>query len=83
MGKSFRKTDICGNTKARSEQFEKRITNRRLRKLTKQKFKTDPDAVLPEKKDVSDTWLWPKDGKADFGDLKTGDPDMYRRIKGK
>lgn len=83
MSKSFRQTDIVGITKASSEQYEKRITNRRLRKLAKQKFKADPEAVLPDKRDISDIWTWPKDGKQNFYDLKTSDPEMYRKIKGK
>ena len=69
MGKSKRKTNICGNTCCDSEKKDKKIYNKILRRRTKQILKHSDDVAevqLPIKKDVSDTWLMGKDGKQRF-----------------
>lgn len=53
MSDSWRSID------SRSEKYDKRKANRKLRRITKQ---IDEDYIEPLKEEVSDVWEWIKDG---------------------
>ncbi len=62
MSRSKKKTKIQGITTAKSEKENKRDANRKLRRVVKQKVKSDK-TELPELREVSDVWAFNKDGK--------------------
>lgn len=72
MSRSRRKSPICGNTTARSEKYDKRKNNRRIRRAVKMAIHDDPEpSTLPDDRELSDPWLMKKDGKSRF------DPEEY------
>jgi len=79
MARSFRQTDICGLTTAQSEKWDKKTYNRMLRRKISFIVKDNPEVIFPEKKDVSDSWKFSKDGKMWFGDLKDKAPEIYKK----
>ena len=62
MSKSRRKTPIVGNTIAESEKKDKRLWNKKFRRLSNQKIKQgdEPPADIRE---VTEVWSGEKDGK--------------------
>lgn len=73
MSRSYIKRTYHGITTAESEKKDKRLNNRRLRRLVNQLLTQDQDPdILPEIKEVSNRWSMDKDGKI-------YDPDMGRR----
>jgi len=81
MSRSRRKTPVCGITTARSEKKDKRLVNRKLRRVTNEMLKgsqLEDDLIFPEKRDVSDVWLMEKDGKQW---LDPNDPENRRALK--
>jgi len=62
MSRSRKKTKIHGITTAESEKKDKQIANRKYRRIVKQKVKCDSED-LPNLREVSDIWLFEKDGK--------------------
>ena len=72
MSKSQKKNPFCGNTKAKSEKQDKRIANRKDRRINKKILnQTQDDSRLLPKKTTSDEWAMDKDGKHRF------DPDEF------
>jgi len=67
MSRSRRKTPVTGLTTARSEKDDKRIINRGMRRLTKQKLRNMDDAeaiILPENpNEIMNVWSMNKDGR--------------------
>jgi len=69
MSRSRKKTPVFPNTCEESEKIEKRMANRALRRAAKVELDKaqDPEMideiVMPEMREVSDTWMWGKDGK--------------------
>lgn len=66
MSRSYRRTSILPMTCAESEKADKRAAHRRLRQRTKQALGqvADPDAFYPPLlREVSDVWVFAKDGK--------------------
>jgi hypothetical protein len=79
MSRSYRHVPIHGLCNA-SDKQGKRQCNRNLRRITRQTLHTheDLDSIeLPRVRDVSDTWLMPKDGKAYWHNLA----DFSRTLK--
>jgi hypothetical protein len=77
MGKSYKKTDICGNG-GNSEKYDKRLANRRFRRIINTKLLINPEIeVLPVMREVSDVWGFNKDGKHWFGNMKNGNKSRY------
>ena len=71
MSRSRKKTSISGLTTAETEKLEKRTANRRLRRLTRSKISSENgESLLPVLREVSNPWLWPKDGKTHFSAQK-------------
>lgn len=75
MSRSKKKTKIRGITTAVSEKQDKRDANRKLRRVVKQKVKKGNEN-LPELKDISNVWLFDKDGKT--YDKKMNDRDLRK-----
>ncbi len=68
MSRSRRKLPIIGNCLASSEKEEKIKANRKLRRLVKTKLSRS-NIELPQLKEISNKWNWPKDGKSYRSDL--------------
>lgn len=66
MSRSKRHHPICGTTTARSEKKDKRIANRRERHRIAAILGDNPEAELPHRKELSDTYDFDKDGKQIF-----------------
>lgn len=64
MSNSRKKTSIGGHTNSCSEKKDKRIYNRRYRRVCKQFLHTDFEReLLPHLKEYSNPWCMDKDGK--------------------
>jgi len=72
MSRSRRKTKKRGITTASSEKRNKRIANRGLRRLVKQKLSNN-DEILPALREVSNVWSFEKDGKIYDKNMKQKD----------
>ena len=68
MSNSKRKLPILPNCLSVSEKAEKQLANRKLRRLVKERL-SDSKYELPDLKEVSSNWNWPKDGKSYRSDL--------------
>ena len=78
MSRSKRGTPVCGRTSAHSEKQDKRLYNRRYRRVCKQIIHADPAReLLPSLREYSNTWAMDKDGKVWF-DPK-GRPELLRK----
>lgn len=78
MSRSRRKTPVDGMTTARSEKQDKRLYNRRYRRVTKQMVHVEPEReLLPHLREYSDPWGMDKDGKHRFDPLKY--PERMRK----
>lgn len=66
MSRSRRKTSIAGHTTSDSEKEDKRIYNRRFRRVCKQFLHIDSEKELPHLKEYSNPWGMDKDGKSWF-----------------
>lgn len=65
MGKSFKRTSICGNAVASSEKQDKRLANRRFRRNSKQLINCKREPCV-DIKEVSNVYSFNKDGKHYF-----------------
>ncbi len=63
MSRSKRKTKITGITTATSEKEDKRCANRKFRRIVRQKLTSGNILVLPKLRELSDVWIFEKDGK--------------------
>jgi len=64
MSRSRKKTPIAGMTNASSEKWDKRVTNRRVRRCVKEALAANPlSDVLPVRRELSNPWTMAKDGK--------------------
>jgi len=83
MSRSRRKHPICGNTVSgfnRGEHWDKKKASRKLRHKTRQILRfcnSESDPVLPELREVSNVWLFQKDGKFRFDPRRL--PDCMRK----
>jgi len=62
MSRSIKKTPKIGFTTAKTEKQNKRKANRKLRRVTKDQVKKG-DSRLANLKEISNVWLFDKDGK--------------------
>lgn len=72
MARSRRRTPITKITTARSDKRAKRLANRKLRQATNRAILLDnwyDDVVMPERKEVSNVYYFPSDGKMYSEDL--------------
>lgn len=72
MSRSKKKTPVGGITGACSEKQDKRLYNRRYRRVCKQVLHVNPKSeLLPHLREYSNLWCMDKDGKNWF------DPEEY------
>jgi len=69
MSRSKKKNKIHGITTAKSEKENKRDTNRKFRRMIKQKVKSK-ETELPVLREVSNVWSFDKDGKRYNPDMR-------------
>ena len=72
MSRSYRKTKIFG-VSGDSEKHDKRIANRKFRKLSKNKIAAGKEDLPTHLKDVSNVWNFSKDGKLYWDDATKKD----------
>ncbi len=72
MSRSRRKSPCTGITTARSEKQDKRMHNRKFRRISRQK--KDPDDMPQVDYEVTNPWSMDKDGKSWF------DPEKYPEL---
>jgi hypothetical protein len=63
MSRSYRHTPVLGNVKARSEKKDKRLAQRRWRRIVRLSLHRGEWEQLPTLREVSNVWDFPKDGK--------------------
>ena len=68
MSRSRKKTKIHGVTTATSEKQDKRFSNRRYRRIVKQRINAG-DVILPKIREVSNIWLFEKDSKVYYENM--------------
>lgn len=76
MSRSHQKTPITGMANAASEKQDKRLANRRLRRIVRESIEIELE-TMPELREVSTTWTFAKDGKQYFDPQKH--PDLMRK----
>jgi hypothetical protein len=78
MSRSKRRTPVCGMTGAASEKQDKRLYNRRYRRVCKQVIHTDPAREpLPLLREYSNPGAMAKDGKFRFNPRDR--PELLRK----
>lgn len=78
MSRSKKRTPVCGMTGAASEKQDKRLYNRRYRRVCKQAINADPArAELPLLREYSNPGAMDKDGKMWFDPEER--PEMLRK----
>jgi hypothetical protein len=78
MSHSTKKTPYAGMTTAKSEKQDKRVANRRERRINKSLLALMNDEThLKIKREVSDIWCMSKDGKQRFDPRKY--PELMRK----
>ena len=64
MARSRKKTPIAGLTSARSEKADKQAAHRRERRKVRTVLTVESaPELLPDRREVSDVWVYAKDGK--------------------
>lgn len=66
MSRSYRHTPIFGNCLCHSEKQDKRLANRRWRRIVRYVLRTGDSELLPLQREVSNVWSFGKDGKRYF-----------------
>lgn len=64
MSRSYKHTPISGNTTSESEKHDKRLANRRFRRICRYLDWSEEDELGPEMNEVSNIWCFNKDGKS-------------------
>ena len=71
MARSRKKNPVHSMTTASSEKEDKRLYNRRFRRVSKQALRVNPEReVLPHLREYSNPWCMDKDGKVRFDPKK-------------
>jgi len=67
MARSVKRTPVSGITTAKSEKYDKRMANRKLRRAVRQALhRAECVEVLPHRRELTDPWTMAKDGKMWF-----------------
>ncbi len=78
MSRSRKRTPVCGMTGASSEKQDKRLYNRRYRRVCKQALHVNPACeLLPHLRAYSNRWAMAKDGRARFDPRER--PELMRK----
>lgn len=78
MSNSYRKNPVTGTTTSTSEKEDKRLANRRLRRVNKARVKLGLEALTL--KEISDVWDFNKDGKSRFDWMKNERDPHWRKM---
>ena len=76
MSNSYKKNPYTGTTTAKSEKFDKIVSNRKLRQKEKKILKNindledSEDIILPNIREISDIYNFQKDGRIYWGNNK-------------
>lgn len=65
MSRSYKHTTISAITTAQSEKQDKRLANRRFRRISRHRVKIDAEPLI-DLNEISDIWDFQKDGKRYF-----------------
>lgn len=65
MSRSYKHTTISAITTAQSEKKDKRLANRRFRRISKHRVRIDAEPLI-DLNEISDIWDFQKDGKRYF-----------------
>lgn len=65
MSRSYKHTTISAITTAQSEKQDKRLVNRRFRRISKHRVKIEREPLI-DLDEISDIWDFQKDGKGYF-----------------
>lgn len=75
MARSKQKTPVTGHTTATTEKQDKRLNNRKVRRVVQLALAVDPETeLLPHERELTDPWLMAKDGKGRF------DPKQFPKL---
>ena len=77
MSRSRKKSPAGGIAVAKSEKGDKQKASRVARRVVREALASNPNGVLPEKREVSDVWTFAKDGKCWYG--TAGDARWLRK----
>jgi hypothetical protein len=75
VSRSHRKHPICGITCAESEKQDKRLLNRRVRRVNRQRLHADKEPA--QRNQLYDPWTMDKDGKQYFDPTRF--PELLRK----
>lgn len=79
MSRSYKHTTISAITTAQSEKQDKRLANRRFRRISKHRVKIDAEPLI-DLNEISDPWDFQKDGKRYFfPDEAKKFPKLFRK----
>ena len=79
MSRSFKHATISAITTAQSEKQDKRLANRRFRRISKHRVKIDAEPLV-DLNEISDPWDFQKDGKRYFHpDEAKRFPKLFRK----
>ena len=79
MSRSYKYTNISAITTAQSEKQDKRLANRRFRRISKHRVKIDAEPLI-DLNEISDIWDFQKDGKRYFfPDEAKKFPKLFRK----
>jgi hypothetical protein len=70
MSRSRKKHLIVGVTTAESEKYNKRVANRNMRRKVKSMLKNGNCDKIPLIREISNVWLFAKDGKSFWNDVR-------------
>lgn len=65
MSRSYKHTTISGITTATSEKRDKQLANRRFRRISRHRVRTETEPLI-DLNEISDPWDFQKDGKRYF-----------------
>ena len=79
MSRSFKHTTISAITTAQSEKRDKQLANRRFRRISKHRVRTETEPLI-DLNEISDIWDFQKDGKRYFDSDKAKKfPKLFRK----
>ena len=78
MSRSWKRNPFAGITSAKSEKYDKRLANRRVRRTNKYLLAiTNDESQLLARRELSNVWCMAKDGKVWFDPKKH--PKLLRK----
>ena len=79
MSRSYKHTTISGITTATSEKRDKQLANRRFRRISRHRVRTETEPLI-DLDEISDIWDFQKDGKRYFNSEESKlFPKLFRK----